>query len=374
MPSHGRLRWILLLGTLWQSFFSTGIVYGWAGLLLMLKDDGVYARLCPSQDDSETVVASPLEASGPAAADICSARSVALNLIFSCGAVTAQASGVVVGSVLDCFGPCKTIMLGNTLVIAGSVLFAETPGSDADVWTLPLAFALFGFGGNMIHLSGFSLANLFPASRRPTLAATFVMTFTLSGFTFQLMLLLNAHGGLSMQTLFRMLALLQAVHLLISATQWPSLPLQPGDQLVVRSWRVAVVPAPSAIAGASAPGTLGKVEAASPEGSGTADPLPSPGTIPEKKALLDGLPVRAQMLHPEFVYLTAFFAVNSFTLRFYMGAVREQLMQGVISVDGSSSGGGADVITNGNTEEVDTLVATQSVQQKERSKMMLALH
>ena len=66
--------------------------------------------------------------------------------------------------------------------------------------------------------------------------------------------------------------------------------------------------------------------------------------------------------------------MNSFTLRFYMGAVREQLMQGVISVDGSSSGGGADVITNGNTEEVDTLVATQSVQQKERSKMMLALH
>jgi hypothetical protein len=37
-----RLRWVLVLGTLWQSFFSTGIVYGWAGLLLLLKDGGVY--------------------------------------------------------------------------------------------------------------------------------------------------------------------------------------------------------------------------------------------------------------------------------------------------------------------------------------------
>ena len=99
MPSHGRLRWALVLYTLWQSFFSTGIVYGWAGLLLLLKDGGVYASLCPAPQTPGAPVA------------ICSERSVALNLIFSCGAATAQASGVVVGSVLDCFGLSLSLSL-----------------------------------------------------------------------------------------------------------------------------------------------------------------------------------------------------------------------------------------------------------------------
>jgi hypothetical protein len=403
-------------------------------LLKVLIGRSRYSELCPA----------PQATTGPPIQAICSARSVAFNLIFSCGAVTAQASGVVVGSVLDCFGPRKTIVLGHTLVIFGSLLFAETSGRDVAIWTLPLAYALFGFGGNMIHLSGFSLANLFPPSRRPTLVATFVMTFTLSGFTFQLMLLSNIHGGLSLQLLFRLLGLLQGVHLVISATQWPSSPLQSGDKLVVRGWRLAVSPADLApvtlFIAASQRGTTTQtkldgcdvLQRADPEpGTIAASMAPEPaqmastdgesrfpshwgnppmiqtrdlrelpgdygmgsGTLKqwiEEKMAIDavssahastgldatpygGLRVRAQLLHPEFVLLTVFFTVLSFTLRFYMGAVREQLMQGVAvhtdnggsvsSHDEAGLRGVAEPDSTGQTEEdeIDLLVEVFNV-------------
>ena len=359
MPSHGSLRWGLVLGTLWQSFFSTGIVFGWAGLLLLLKDGGVYSELCPAQTAAGPVVA------------ICSARSVALNLIFSSGAVTAQASGVVVGSVLDCFGPRKTMMLGNALVIVGSLLFAETPGHTVDRWALPLAYALFGFGGNMIHLSGFSLANLFPSDRRPTLVATLVMTFTLSGFTFQLMLLANMHFGMSLHVLFRLLAGLQGSHLLVSATQWPSLPLQPGDQLSVDGWRIAVAPADSGTTrtlGRPSTSTQAQASVHMLDRNEQADPKPSTSAADIAKhatvevAPYGALPVHKQLRHPEFVFLTVFFAVLSFTLRFYMGAVREQLMQGVsVHADAASASGTVLIDLQAEEDEIDLLVEVFNV-------------
>ena len=64
------------------------------------------------------------------------------------------------------------MVFGNLALICGSALFAETLGTPADRWTLPLGYVCFGLGGNIMHLAGFSLANLFPASQRPTLVAT----------------------------------------------------------------------------------------------------------------------------------------------------------------------------------------------------------
>ena len=288
--SSGRLRTLLLVGTLWQSFFSTGIVYGWAGLLLLLQKHGVYSSLCAG--DGPAAAGGSVEAAAAAYSEggaNCAERSVALNLIFSCGAVSAQASGVVVGAVLDRFGPRKTICLGNSVAIFASLLFAESPNTSSDIWTLPVGYALWGFGGNLIHLSGFSMANLFPAASRPTVVSSFVMFFSLSGFTFQILLLINAHAGVTMRVLFRLLALLQCMHLLVSVTLWPALPLQPGDQLALDGWRLQPV------SKQAAPAAEGAEPETETENETEAEPAPA-----ESSAPLGSLPVSAQLCAPEF--------------------------------------------------------------------------
>jgi hypothetical protein len=120
-----------------------------------------------------------------------------------------------------------------------SLLFAGTSNTAVDGWTLPLAFAGMGMGGNCIHLSGFSLANLWPAEHRGSVTGIFVSVFSLSGFTFQLLYLLF-RAGLSSRALFGGLAALQGVNLMTSLLQWPEHPIQPGQSLSIRGGRVQV--------------------------------------------------------------------------------------------------------------------------------------
>ena len=171
--------------------------------------------------------------------------------------------------------------------------------------------------------------------------------FSLSGFAFQLMLLLYLHAELSPRALFLALGLLQLVHLALSAMQWPRKPFQPGDRLTMRGARLQVIAAP----GASPEGTDAAADEQHEQHEQHEEKL---GAARERR--LSDLPPREQLLAPEFVYLcdlhhflsrhlvlsdpaarvwlsgrTVFFSACAFVLRFYMGSVREQLLQGVHS-------------------------------------------
>jgi len=224
--------------TIWQSFFTTGIVYGWPALLLVLKKEGVYANKCGSDVDPEVE---------------CNARSVALNLVFTLGAMTNILGGVCAGW----FGsPKVAMMIGLTLVATGSFLFGLADASSQIVW--PIGYLLMGVGGGMTHLPTFCLGNAF-GSAKGGIIACFVGCFCASTLTFQIMYLLYMDVGLARRTIFLLHGCLECLHLCITTWLWPHTPVKPGGSLVFKKCKMEVVSADNSTSAPMKPAPIGTI-------------------------------------------------------------------------------------------------------------------
>mmetsp|Transcript_58864 Transcript_58864/g.129215 ORF Transcript_58864/g.129215 Transcript_58864/m.129215 type:complete len:493 (-) Transcript_58864:351-1829(-) len=203
----------LFVFTLAQSWFTTGIVFGWPCLLLLLKNEGVYLHKCP-----------------PGVTE-CSDRDVALNLVFTLGAVANVLGGVFAGPIGS---PKIALGLGVLLSATGSLIFALSPTESQVAW--PIGFVLHGIAGGLVHLPSFSLGNAF-GSAKGMVIATLVACFCASALTFQIMHMLY-EGGLSRQTVFLMHTVIELVNSCVSFWFWPSCPLKPGDKLRLSGCRM----------------------------------------------------------------------------------------------------------------------------------------
>ena len=151
MPSaHSNL---LIFGFL-QSFMATGILYGWPGLVLILKADGMYAPLC---EGSEGFNHTESERG-------CPAQTAALTDLFNVAQATLTGAMVVNGNLLDRFGPRCVSCLGSSLCALGALLFALLPPPQPDD-AFDMAYVslcIMAVGGSGVHLSWFH----FPTSFR----------------------------------------------------------------------------------------------------------------------------------------------------------------------------------------------------------------
>mmetsp|Transcript_46312 Transcript_46312/g.148736 ORF Transcript_46312/g.148736 Transcript_46312/m.148736 type:complete len:535 (-) Transcript_46312:313-1917(-) len=201
---------LLLIFTLWQSIFTSGIVYGWPSLLLLLREEGVYAGRCPLGTED------------------CRERMLALNLVFTLGAMTNVAGGVICGFVVDRLGPKRSLAGGVLVTIVASVVMGLSDASSDVAW--PIAFVAYGFGGCLVHLPSFSLGNVFGSSKGFVISS-FVSAFSASSLTFWFAYFAYEKGGLSRRSIFLAHAGIEVVNMCISLWLWPSRPLKPGDVL-----------------------------------------------------------------------------------------------------------------------------------------------
>ena len=88
-------RWLIFGLSCVQVFTSAGIIFGWASLLVILKDAGVYASLCASGATLAT----------------CTRRDQALQLIFTFASSMNMIANLTSGLVMDRYGPraCKLL-------------------------------------------------------------------------------------------------------------------------------------------------------------------------------------------------------------------------------------------------------------------------
>lgn len=115
-----------------QTLLTAGIVFGWASLLPVLRDEGV--------DHT------PQE----------------FTRIFTCGAVGNYISTLAFGVVLDHYGPRSTAILASILFSIGCILCCYN-----DSYTMLLVgFGLVGFSGPGIQMPTLHLANLFAGEAR----------------------------------------------------------------------------------------------------------------------------------------------------------------------------------------------------------------
>ncbi|DAZ95283.1 TPA: hypothetical protein N0F65_007773, partial [Lagenidium giganteum] len=145
-------RIALVVLVLVSDLFFTGLVFGWAPLLLMLKEERQYLELC---DDP--------------AATRCLAQENRLNLMFALASVAANAGALPVGVLLDWCGPKVAIGIAAVVEISGLVLLALADSQTFDVF-VP-AYVLLALGGCITMMASYPASFLIMQHQTAILAA-----------------------------------------------------------------------------------------------------------------------------------------------------------------------------------------------------------
>lgn len=122
--------------------FAAGIVFGYAALKPVLKDEGAYRDICSNTPDGDTCV------------------EIHLNLMFTVAAVGTNVAALPIGAILDHFGPRVCGIIGSFLLFSGALLLAYTQELPFDAF-LP-GYLLLALGGPFTFISSFQLSNAFP--------------------------------------------------------------------------------------------------------------------------------------------------------------------------------------------------------------------
>lgn len=129
-------------------WFASGIVFGFAALKPILIKEGVYRDLCTQQELDEDV-------------EVCFEQDLRLNFFFSLASTTANVSALLVGTILDRYGPKVCYLVGSACLAAGSIIMSLAFQIDEfDGYTIGNFFL--AFGGTFVFLPSFQIANAFP--------------------------------------------------------------------------------------------------------------------------------------------------------------------------------------------------------------------
>ncbi|GAB9468411.1 hypothetical protein Gpo141_00005727 [Globisporangium polare] len=155
-------RVALVLAVFLSDLLLTGLVFGWAPLLLMLQEEQQYVELCDF--DSDDYAAN--DNNGPLT---CVAQENRLNLMFAVASVTMNAGALPIGFFLDYAGPKIAVACAAVIEVSGLLLLAFADSQDFDVF-LP-AYTLLAFGGSMTMMASFPASFLMMQYQTAILAA-----------------------------------------------------------------------------------------------------------------------------------------------------------------------------------------------------------
>ncbi|KAG0676377.1 hypothetical protein C6P40_001970 [Pichia californica] len=156
LPSLGVRLTQVLCAMVW-CLFAAGPVFGFAALKPILIAQGVYKEVCTIETPENLLLSSNYIISEAA----CVEQDLKLNLMFTLAAVITNATALLVGSILDNFGPRITGVLGSIFIAIASVLLAN--GKSITLFDGYLVgYITLAFGGPFVFISCFQLSNSFP--------------------------------------------------------------------------------------------------------------------------------------------------------------------------------------------------------------------
>lgn len=137
-----------MLAVVLACWFASGIVFGFAALKPILIKEGVYKDLCTQEELDEEV-------------EVCYEQDLRLNFFFSLASTTANVSALLVGTMLDRYGPRVCYLIGSACLAAGSIVMSLAFQIDEfDGYTIGNFFL--ALGGTFVFLPSFQIANAFP--------------------------------------------------------------------------------------------------------------------------------------------------------------------------------------------------------------------
>lgn len=128
--------------------FAAGIVFGYAALKPVLKQEGAYQDVCGAGDP------------GASLDDVDTCVEIRLNLMFTVAAVSTNVAALPVGTILDHSGPRVCGLSGASFLTAGSLLMAFEASLPFD--GLLVGYLFLALGGPFTYISSFQLSNAFP--------------------------------------------------------------------------------------------------------------------------------------------------------------------------------------------------------------------
>ncbi|KAF2212092.1 hypothetical protein CERZMDRAFT_98006 [Cercospora zeae-maydis SCOH1-5] len=141
-------RLVQVIVAIVSCWLASGIVFGFAALKPILVDQGVYREFCSEEELKDGV-------------EVCYEQDLRLNTFFAVASTTANVSALIVGTILDRYGPRVAGIIGSLGIAAGSTLMAlafAIPKFDGYI----AGNILLSFGGTFIFVPSFQVANAFP--------------------------------------------------------------------------------------------------------------------------------------------------------------------------------------------------------------------
>lgn len=204
-------RIALVLTVFTSNILLTGLVFGWAPLLLMLQNEQQYSELCG--DDIAQIHSGDSGDLGFA----CAAQENKLNMIFVVASVIMSAVSLPIGIFLDYAGPMKAIALAAIVELSGLFLMAFANSQTFDVF-IP-AYTMLGLGGIVTMMASYP-ASFVIMEHQTMILAGINCLFDGSSVVFLILYSMQLTFGTSRQQLFIGLAFLAAVIYLLLIVLW----------------------------------------------------------------------------------------------------------------------------------------------------------
>ena len=188
----------------------SGIIFGFASLKPILIKEGVYSSLCDTED--------PDLPFGKA----CDSQDLKLNKMFSFGACMTNLSSLLVGRILDTYGPKICSYIGCILITTGSIILSYNEFLYQYFDSYLTGYIILAIGGPFVFISCFQLANTFPRYSG-TILALISGAFDTSSAVFLFYRLAYEHGfsNIGLHTFFKYYLV---VPLFIFLCQWKIMP------------------------------------------------------------------------------------------------------------------------------------------------------
>lgn len=176
-------RWsqYAIVSAMLNSFLVGGLTFGYSGMVLILRKEGIYAENC-------------------ACGSFCAKQKEQLALISTVGFASAIGSRLFIGLFMDRQGPKTTALLCSAICLSGFLILASSDDKTMSTNFLP-AWILLSLGGSGLHLTGFHFTNLFSGDGKKKASAGISAAFGASSAIFPIMQVLNQYANIRLKTL-----------------------------------------------------------------------------------------------------------------------------------------------------------------------------
>ncbi|XP_060948781.1 equilibrative nucleobase transporter 1-like [Limanda limanda] len=195
-----RLRYQLTLATgMLECLCFAGVVFGYASLVFVLKEDGYFSHLC------ETVPGT----NGTLSSTDCSRQDERFSLVFTVASFLNNFN-IINGYLFDRFGTMVTRLLGICLYTTGTLLVAFSSAAFSEL--LFPALPCIAVGGILLLLTNMQVGNLFPV-HRSTIITLYNGAFDSSSAVFLVIKVLYEQG-VGLRSSFLVMSICSIIHLL----------------------------------------------------------------------------------------------------------------------------------------------------------------